>query len=82
MLKNYIKMALKVLLRRKVFTCISLFTISFTLMVLMVMTALFRSRLWLLPAGDAVGSHATPAVDKRENWGERVIYSTRPAMPF
>ena len=41
MLKNYIKMALKVLLRRKVFTCISLVTISFTLMVLMVMTALF-----------------------------------------
>ena len=41
MLKNYIKMALKVLLRRKVFTCISLITISFTLMVLMVMTALF-----------------------------------------
>ena len=41
MLKNYIKMALKVLLRRKVFTCISLFTISFTLMVLMVATALF-----------------------------------------
>jgi len=41
MLKNYIKMALKVLLRRKVFTCISLFTISFTLMVLMVVTALF-----------------------------------------
>ena len=32
MLKNYIKMALKVLLRRKVFTCISLVTISFTLM--------------------------------------------------
>ena len=41
MLKNYIKMALKVLLRRKVFTCISLVTISFTLMVLMGMTALF-----------------------------------------
>ena len=41
MLKNYIKMAFKVLLRRKVFTCISLFTISFTLMVLMVATALF-----------------------------------------
>ena len=41
MLKNYIKMALKVLLRRKVFTCISLVTISFTLMVMMVMTALF-----------------------------------------
>ena len=41
MLNNYIKMALKVLLRRKVFTCISLFTISFTLMVMMVATALF-----------------------------------------
>ena len=41
MLKNYIKMALKVLLRRKGFTAISLFTISFTLMVLMVATALF-----------------------------------------
>ena len=42
MLKNYIKMAFKVLLRRKVFTCISLFTISFTLMVLMVTTALLN----------------------------------------
>ena len=41
MLKNYIKMALKVLLRRKGFTCISLFTISFTLMVLMVAASLF-----------------------------------------
>ena len=41
MLKNYIKMAFKVLLRRKVFTCISLVTISFTLMVMMVATALF-----------------------------------------
>jgi|GEM_PF-12272 DNA-binding NtrC family response regulator len=41
MLKNYIKIALKVLLRRKIFTCISLFAISFTLMVLLVITALF-----------------------------------------
>ncbi|MCY3735446.1 MAG: ABC transporter permease [Gemmatimonadaceae bacterium] len=41
MLKNYTKMALKVLLRRKLFTCISLFTISFTLMVLMVAASLF-----------------------------------------
>ena len=58
MLKNYIKMALKVLLRRKVFTCISLVTISFTLMVLMVSDGLVRPRLWLLPAGDAGGSDA------------------------
>jgi putative ABC transport system permease protein len=39
MLKNYLKIALKVLLRRKFFTFISLFGISFTLMVLMVVTA-------------------------------------------
>lgn len=39
MLKNYIKIALKVLLRRKFFTFISLFGVSFTLVVLMVLTA-------------------------------------------
>lgn len=41
MLKNYLKMAVKVLLRRKFFTFISLFGISFTLIVLMVVIALF-----------------------------------------
>lgn len=41
MLKNYLKIAFKVLLRRKFFTFISLFGISFTLMVLMVVTAFF-----------------------------------------
>ncbi|AMM50658.1 hypothetical protein TH61_04980 [Rufibacter sp. DG15C] len=41
MLKNYIKIAWKVLQRRKFFTFISLFGISFTLMVLMVVTSLF-----------------------------------------
>jgi putative ABC transport system permease protein len=40
MLKNYLKIAFKVLLRRKFFTFISLFAISFTLLVLMVATAL------------------------------------------
>lgn len=40
MLKNYIKTAFKVLLRRKFFTFISLFGISFTLIVLMVITAM------------------------------------------
>lgn len=39
MLKNYIKIAWKVLQRRKFFTFISLFGISLTLMVLMVLTA-------------------------------------------
>jgi putative ABC transport system permease protein len=41
MLKNYIKIAFKVLMRRKFFTFISLFGISFTLVVLMVVAALF-----------------------------------------
>jgi putative ABC transport system permease protein len=41
MLKNYLKIALKVLSRRKFFTFISLFGISFTLVVLMVASALF-----------------------------------------
>src|SRR5581483_4510937 len=40
MLKNYIKIAFKVLLRRKFFTFISLFAISFTLIVLMVATSM------------------------------------------
>src|SRR5688572_740967 len=40
MLKNYIKIAWKVLLRRKFFTFISLFGISFTLMILMVASAM------------------------------------------
>ncbi|MGV3639920.1 MAG: ABC transporter permease [Adhaeribacter sp.] len=40
MLKNYLKIAWKVLLRRKFFTFISLFGISFTLMILMVASAL------------------------------------------
>jgi putative ABC transport system permease protein len=41
MLKNYLKIALKVLLRRKFYTFISLFGISFTLMVLTVAVAAF-----------------------------------------
>lgn len=42
MLKNYIKIAFKVLLRRKFFTVVSLFGISCTLLVLMIATAFFE----------------------------------------
>jgi putative ABC transport system permease protein len=45
MLKNYLKIALKVLLRRKFFTFISLFGVSFTLVVLMV-TAAFLDHIY------------------------------------
>ena len=41
MLLSYLKIAWKVLLRRKVFTAISLFGISFTLMILLVVAALY-----------------------------------------
>jgi putative ABC transport system permease protein len=41
MLNHYLSLAVKVLLRRKFFTFISLFGISFTLLVLMVVTAMF-----------------------------------------
>ncbi len=40
MLKNYIKIAFKVLLRHKLFTFISLFGISFTLLILIIITSL------------------------------------------
>jgi putative ABC transport system permease protein len=41
MLNHYLVLAVKVLLRRKFFTFISLFGISFTLLVLTVVTAMF-----------------------------------------
>lgn len=41
MLRNYLKMAVKILLRRKFFTFISLFAVSATLLVLLVATAMF-----------------------------------------
>src|SRR5262249_55825901 len=43
MLRSYLKLAVKVLLRRKFFTLISLVGISLTLLVLMTATALFDS---------------------------------------
>lgn len=45
MLKHYVLLSLKVLLRRKFFTFVSIFGISFTLMVLMVVTAIADHRL-------------------------------------
>lgn len=45
MLQNYFKLALKVLARRKFFTFISLFGISFTLMILMLIAAFLENEL-------------------------------------
>ena len=49
MLKNYFKIAIKVLLRRKFFTFISLFGISFTLVVLIVLSAMYENIISLSP---------------------------------
>ena len=65
MFYNYLKLAIKVLLRKKFFTFISLFGISFTLMVLMVYTAFLDTQL---------GSNA-PLTEK-----ERMIFMERLEM--
>ncbi|HKX28336.1 MAG TPA: ABC transporter permease, partial [Blastocatellia bacterium] len=49
MLKNYLKLAFKVLRRRKFFTFISIFAISLTLVVLMVVAALLDQAFGPLP---------------------------------
>lgn len=45
MISNYFKLALKILARKKFFTFISLFGISFTLMILMVITAFLENEI-------------------------------------
>ncbi|MDQ3012350.1 MAG: ABC transporter permease [Acidobacteriota bacterium] len=55
MIKNYLKIAFKVFLRRKFFTFISLFAISFTLLVLMVAVALFDHVLGPMPPEQKLG---------------------------
>jgi putative ABC transport system permease protein len=49
MLNNYVKMACRVLLRRKYFTFVSLFAISFTLMILMAATTVFDHQFGAMP---------------------------------
>ena len=82
MLKNYIKMALKVLLRRKVFTCISLVTISFTLMVLMVMTALFDHVFGSFPPETRADRTLILQSIKGEKLGEKSYKVSPPSYAF
>ncbi|MGH9162427.1 MAG: ABC transporter permease, partial [Vicinamibacteraceae bacterium] len=49
MIRHYVTLSVKVLLRRKFFTFISLFGISFTLLVLMVATAMLDHALAPMP---------------------------------
>ncbi len=67
MLLNYIKLAFKVLGRKKFYTFISLFGISFTLMILMVMTAFLDNQL---------GSY--PPLSE----GDRMLFLSRASLQF
>ncbi len=66
MIKNYIKIALKVLMRRKFFTFISLFGISFTLTVLIIATSVFES----------VFGTVAPEIHNERTLGAFVIWAT------
>jgi putative ABC transport system permease protein len=57
MFRNYVKIAWKVMLRRKFFTLVSLFTIGFTLMVLMTIAAILDH--YFQPAATEIHSNRT-----------------------
>ncbi len=76
MIKNYIKIAYKVFLRRKFFTFISLFAISFTLVVLMVATAILDHI--FSPMAPEVRQERTLALMRAKMWGEQDIQIGRP----
>ena len=74
MLKNYLTLAWKVLQRRKVFTAISLFGTSFTLVVLTVAVALFDHTLSPMAPEVNLRSHAgdepRPHAGRRQHLAE------------
>ncbi len=80
MLKNYLKVALKVLARRKFFTFISLFGISLTLMVLVVTTAIFDHA--LAPHDPETRSDRTLGIYFMEMKGPEQTWNTEPGYGF
>jgi putative ABC transport system permease protein len=78
MLANYLKVAVKVLLRRKFFTAISLFGISFTLVVLMVATAILDHVVAPLPP--ETRQHRTLGVYAARMVGEHINMYTQPGF--
>jgi putative ABC transport system permease protein len=68
MLRSYLKIAIKVLLRRKFFTVVSLFGISFTLVVLMVATAVLDHV--IAPMPPEVNQDRTVAITRASLYGE------------
>jgi putative ABC transport system permease protein len=80
MIKNYLKVALKVLRRRKFFTFISLFGISLTLLVLMVVSALFDHS--LAPHYPETRSDRTLGIYQLVMKGEHNTQSSEPGYAF
>lgn len=71
MLKNYIKIAFKVMMRQKFFTCISLFGISFTIMICSISVGLFSL---------SFGNHA-PAINRSKTLYLKYVSYWSPTNP-
>ncbi|MBU0983886.1 MAG: ABC transporter permease [candidate division Zixibacteria bacterium] len=80
MLKNYIKIAWKVLLRRKFFTFVSLFGISFTLLVLMVAAAVIEQQ--YAPARPGTPLERCLYIDRIIARNDRSAYVASPSYGF
>jgi putative ABC transport system permease protein len=84
MISNYLKVAVKVLTRRKFFTAVSLFGIGFTLMVLLVVAALMDHLLAPSAPESKVGRtlHVYTLLLKGERGEDRWEIRSSPGYPF
>lgn len=80
MLKNYLKMAWKVLGRRKFFTFVSLFGIAFTLTVLMIVVALADHQ--LAPSYPETELNRMLVLDRMRMYGDRSMWQSGPGYKF
>jgi putative ABC transport system permease protein len=80
MIASYLKTGFRVLLRRKFFTAISLFAVSFTLVVLMVITSLIDHA--MAPMEPEVHQHRTLGVYSLEMSGENIRQRGSPGYGF
>lgn len=80
MIPGYLKIALRVLARRKFFTFVSLFGIGFTLVVLIVVAALVDH--FFLPRPPEVNRDRTLLVARMKMTGERFTYEGPPGYGF
>jgi len=76
MLTNYLKVALKVLLRRKFYTAINLLGVAFTLLVLVLVAALADN--YLAPGAPEVSLNRILAIDEVKMTGPQYIIMSNP----